>query len=173
MNATKLPRRRFLQLIASAAAVPAAPIVPRSQESYPTRPVRLLVGYAAGGPADTVARLTAQWLSDRLGQQVVVENRAGAASNIAAEAVVRSSPDGYTLLWVTISNAVNATLYDKLSFDLNRDIVPIASVTRSPGVMEVNPSFPAKTVPEFIAYAKANPGQINMASAGPGSAPHL
>ena len=173
MNATKLPRRQFLQLIASAAAVPAAPIVARSQESYPTRPVRLLVGYPAGGPADTVARLTAQWLSDRLGQQVVVENRAGAASNIAAEAVVRSPPDGYTLLYVTISNAVNTTLYDKLSFDLMRDLVPIASITRSPGVLEVHPSFPAQTVPEFIAYAKANPGKINMASAGPGSAPHL
>jgi tripartite-type tricarboxylate transporter receptor subunit TctC len=144
-----------------------------SQESYPTRPVRLLVGYPAGGPADTVARLTAQWLSDRLGQQVVVENRAGAASNIAAEAVVRSPPDGYTLLYVTISNAVNTTLYDKLSFDLMRDLVPIASITRSPGVLEVHPSFPAQTVPEFIAYAKANPGKINMASAGPGSAPHL
>jgi tripartite-type tricarboxylate transporter receptor subunit TctC len=173
VNATKLPRRQFLQLIASAAAVPAAPIVARSQESYPTRPVRLLVGYPAGGPADTVARLTAQWLSDRLGQQVVVENRAGAASNIAAEAVVRSPPDGYTLLYVTISNAVNTTLYDKLSFDLMRDLVPIASITRSPGVLEVHPSFPAQTVPEFIAYAKANPGKINMASAGPGSAPHL
>jgi len=173
VNATKLPRRRFLQLVASAAAVPAAPILSTSQESYPTRPVRLLVGYAAGGPADTVARLTAQWLADRLGQQVVVENRVGAASNIAAEAVVRSPPDGYTLLYVTISNAVNATLYDKLSFDLMRDIVPIASITRSPGVLEVNPSFPAQTVPEFIAFAKANPGKINMASAGPGSAPHL
>jgi tripartite-type tricarboxylate transporter receptor subunit TctC len=133
----------------------------------------LLVGYAAGGPADIVARLTAQWLSDRLGQQVVVENRVGAASNIAAEAVVRSPPDGYTLLYVTISNAVNATLYDKLSFDLMRDLVPIASITRSPGVLAVNPAFPARTVPEFIAYAKANPGKINMASAGPGSAPHL
>src|SRR5262249_48255218 len=135
----KLPRRRFLQLAVSAAAVPAAPIVATSQESYPTRPVRLLVGYPAGDPADTIARWMAQWLSERLGQQVVVENRVGAASNIAAETVVRSSPDGYTLLWVTISNAVNATLYDKLSFDLSRDIVPIASVTRSPGVMEVNP----------------------------------
>jgi tripartite-type tricarboxylate transporter receptor subunit TctC len=161
----KLPRRRFLQLAASAAALPAVPRIARAQESYPTRPVRLLVGYAAGGPADTVARLMAQWLSERLGQQVIVENRVGAASNIAAEAVVRSPPDGYTLLYVTISNAVNATLYDKLTFDLNRDIVLIASITRSPGVMEVNPSF--------IAYAKANPGKINMASAGPGSAPHL
>ena len=173
MNTMKLSRRRFLRLAASAAAVPAAPIVAGSQESYPTRPVRLLVGYAAGGPADIVARLTAQWLSDRLGQQVVVDNRVGAASNIAAEAVVRSPPDGYTLLYVTISNAVNATLYDKLSFDLMRDLVPIASITRSPGVLAVNPAFPAQTVPEFIAYAKANPGKINMASAGPGSAPHL
>jgi len=169
----KLSRRRFLRLAGTAAAVPAAPIVAASQESYPTRPVRLLVGYAAGGPADIVARLTAQWLSDRLGQQVVVDNRVGAASNIAAEAVVRSPPDGYTLLYVTISNAVNATLYDKLSFDLMRDLVPIASITRSPGVLAVNPAFPAQTVPEFIAYAKANPGKINMASAGPGSAPHL
>ena len=170
MNATKFPRRRFLQLIVIAAAIPAAPIVATSQESYPTRPVRLLVGYPAGGPADTIARLTAQWLSDRLGQQVVVENRVGAASNIAAEAVVRSPPDGYTLLYVTISNAVNATLYDKLSFDLIRDLVPIASITSSPAVLEVNPFFPAQTVPEFIAYAKANPGKINLASAGPGSA---
>jgi tripartite-type tricarboxylate transporter receptor subunit TctC len=135
--------------------------------------VRLLVGFAAGGPADTIARLTAQWLSERLRQQVVVENRVGGGSNVAAEAVVRSPPDGYTLLYVTVSNAVNATLYDKLSFDLIRDMVPIASISRSPGVLEVNPSFPARTVPEFIAYAKANPGKINMASAGPGSAPHL
>jgi tripartite-type tricarboxylate transporter receptor subunit TctC len=167
-----LPRRRFLQFAASAAALPVTRIA-RAQESYPTRPVRLLVGYAAGGPADIVARLTAQWLSERLGQQVVVENRVGAASNIAAEAVVSAPPDGYTLLYVTISNAVNATLYDKLSFDIRRDLVPVASITRSPGVLEVNPSFPANTVPEFIAYAKANPGKINMASAGPGSAPHL
>jgi tripartite-type tricarboxylate transporter receptor subunit TctC len=165
----KFSRRRFLQL----AALPAVSQIARALDSYPTRPVRLLVGYAAGGPADTVARLTAQWLSERLGQQVVVENRVGAASNIAAEAVVRSPPDGYTLLYVTVSNAVNATLYDKLSFDLIHDMVPIASITRSPGVLEVNPSFPAKTLPEFIAYAKANPGKINMASAGPGSAPHL
>jgi tripartite-type tricarboxylate transporter receptor subunit TctC len=169
----KLPRRNFLHLAVGAAALPALSRIAWAQESYPTRPVRLLVGYAAGGPADTIARLVAQWLSERLGQQVVVENRVGAASNIAAEAVVRSPPDGYTLLYVTISNAVNATLYDKLSFDLMRDIVPIASITRSPGVLEVNPSFPAQTVPEFIAYAKANPGKINMASAGLGSAPHL
>ena len=169
----KLPRRRFLQLAALPAVLPAVSRIARAQDSYPTRPVRLLVGFAAGGPADTIARLTAQWLSERLRQQVVVENRVGAGSNIAAEAVVRSPPDGYTLLYVTVSNAVNATLYDKLSFDLIRDMVPIASITRSPGVLEVNPSFPARTVPEFIAYAKANPGKINMASAGPGSAPHL
>src|SRR5215472_8574335 len=141
MNVMHLPRRRFLHLAAGAAALPALSRIAWAQESYPTRPVRLLVGYAAGGPADTIARLVAQWLSERLGQQVVVENRAGAASNIAAEAVVRSPPDGYTLLWITISNAVNATLYDKLSFDLMRDLVPIASITRSPGVLEVNPSF--------------------------------
>jgi tripartite-type tricarboxylate transporter receptor subunit TctC len=169
----KLPRRRFLQLAALSAVLPAVSRMARAQESYPARPVRLLVGFAAGGPADTVARLTAQWLSERLRQQVVVENRVGGGSNIAAEAVVRSPPDGYTLLYVTVSNAVNATLYDKLSFDLIRDMVPIASISRSPGVLEVNPSFPARTVPEFIAYAKANPGKINMASAGPGSAPHL
>jgi tripartite-type tricarboxylate transporter receptor subunit TctC len=169
----KLPRRRFLQLAALSAVLPAVSRIARAQESYPARPVRLLVGFAAGGPADTVARLTAQWLSERLRQQVVVENRVGGGSNIAAEAVVRSPPDGYTLLYVTVSNAVNATLYDKLSFDLIRDMVPIASISRSPGVLEVNPSFPARTVPEFIAYAKANPGKINMASAGPGSAPHL
>jgi tripartite-type tricarboxylate transporter receptor subunit TctC len=169
----KLPRRRFLQLAALSAVHPAASQIARAQESYPTRPVRLLVGFAAGGPADTIARLTAQWLSERLRQQVVVENRVGGGSNVAAEAVVRSPPDGYTLLYVTVSNAVNATLYDKLSFDLIRDMVPIASISRSPGVLEVNPSFPARTVLEFIAYAKANPGKINMASAGPGSAPHL
>jgi tripartite-type tricarboxylate transporter receptor subunit TctC len=165
----KLPRRRFLQL----AALPALSRMARALDSYPTRPVRLLVGYAAGGPADTVARLTAQWLSDRLGQQVIVENRVGAASNIATEAVVRAPSDGYTLLFATVSNAVNATLYDKLSFDLIHDMTPIASITRSPAVLEVHPSFPANTVKEFIDYAKANPGKINMASAGPGSAPHL
>jgi len=165
----KVARRQFLQL----AVLPALLRVANALDGYPTRPVRLLVGYAAGGPADTIARLTAQWLSERLGQQVVVENRVGGGSNLAAEAVVRSPPDGYTLLFLTNSNAANPALYDKLSFDLLRDMIPIASITRSPAVMEVNPSFPAKTVPEFIAYAKANPGKINVASAGPGSAPHL
>jgi len=168
-----LSRRRFLRLVASAAAVPAAPVVAASQESYPTRPVRLLVGYAAGGPADTIARLTAQSLSDRLGQQVVVENRVGAASNIAAEAVVRSPPDGYTLLYVTISNAVNATLYDKLNYNFVRDIVPVASISQSPNIMVVTPPFPARTLAEFIAYAKANPGKITMATGGNGAPPHM
>src|SRR4051812_38642362 len=159
----KIPRRRFLQLATSAAALPAAPWIATAAENYPTRPISLLVGYAAGGPADTVARLMAQWLSERLGQQVVVDNRVGAGSNVATEAVVRSRPDGYTLLYVTLSNAANATLYDKLDFDVSRDIVPIASIIRLPAVLEVNLSFPAQTVPEFIAYAKANPGKINMA----------
>src|SRR5262249_46783665 len=172
-NPMKLPRRRFLQFAVSAATLPAVSRIAWAQESYPTRPGRLVVGYAAGGPADTIARLMAQWLSERLGQQVVIENRLGAASNIAAEAVVRSPPDGYTLLFVTVSNAVNATLYEKLGFDLIHEMVPIASITRSPGVLLVNRSFPAKTVPDFIEYARANPGKINMASAGPGSAPHL
>jgi tripartite-type tricarboxylate transporter receptor subunit TctC len=168
----KLPRRKFRHLAAGAAALPAVTGVARAQ-TYPTRPVRLLVGFAAGGPADIVARLIGQWLSERLGQQFVVENRVGAAGNIAAEAVVRSAPDGYTLLWITSSSAINATLYNKLNFDVVRDVVPVASVNRTPALMEVNPSFPAKTVPEFIAYAKANPGKINVASAGVGSASHL
>jgi tripartite-type tricarboxylate transporter receptor subunit TctC len=168
----KLPRRQFLHLAAGAAALPFAPHV-ASAQAYPTRPVRLLVGFAAGGVADIIARLIAQWLSEQLGQQVVVENRPGAGSNIATEAVVKAPADGHTLLQVTAANAINATLYEKLTFDLTRDIAPIASIMRSPAVMEVNPSFPAKTVPEFIAYAKANPGKINVASAGPGSTPHL
>ena len=135
--------------------------------------MRIIVGFAPGGPADIVARLISQWLSERLDQQFIVENRPGAGGNIAAEAAARASPDGHTLLLVTWSNAVNTTLYDKLSFDLIRDIAPVASVNRSPGVMEVNPMMPVKSVPEFIAYAKANPGKISMASAGPGSAPHI
>src|SRR5215471_21351754 len=134
----KVARRQFLQL----AVLPALLRVANALDGYPTRPVRLLVGYAAGGPADTIARLTAQWLSERLGQQVVVENRVGGGSNLAAEAVVRSPPDGYTLLFLTNSNAANPALYDKLGFDLLRDMIPIASITRSPAVMEVNPSFP-------------------------------
>jgi tripartite-type tricarboxylate transporter receptor subunit TctC len=135
--------------------------------------VRIIVGFAAGGAPDTIGRLTAQWLSERLGQQFVMDNRPGAGSNIATETVVRAPADGYTLLLATVSNAINATLYDKLNFNFIRDVAPVASLIRGPGVMVVNPSFPAKTIPEFIAYAKANPGKINMASAGPGSTPHL
>jgi tripartite-type tricarboxylate transporter receptor subunit TctC len=169
----KLPhRRRFLHLAAGAAALPAVTRIAWAQ-AYPSRPVRIVVGFAAGGPADIVARLIAQWLSERLGQPFVVENRTGAATNIAAEAVARSPPDGYTLLFVTSANAVNTTLYEKLSFNLSRDIVPVASLMRAPSVLEVNPSVPAKTVPEFIAYAKANPGKLTMASSGIGTASHL
>jgi tripartite-type tricarboxylate transporter receptor subunit TctC len=168
----KLPRRQFLHLTAGAAALPAVSRFAWAQ-TYPARPVRIVVGFAAGGPADIVARLIAQWLSERLGQPFVVENRTGAATNIAAEAVVRSPPDGYTLLFVTSANAVNTLLYEKLSFNLSRDIVPVASLFRAPSVLEVNPSVPAKTVPEFIAYAKANPGKIIMASSGIGTASHV
>jgi tripartite-type tricarboxylate transporter receptor subunit TctC len=168
----KLPRRQFLHLAAGAAVLPALPRIARAQ-SYPTRPVRIIVGFAAGGPADIVARLIAQWLSERLGQPFVVENRTGAATNIAAEAVVRAPGDGYTLLFVTAANAINTTLYEKLSFNLNRDIVPVASLIRAPSVLEVNPSVPAKTVPEFIAYAKANPGKLIMASGGIGAPSHV
>jgi tripartite-type tricarboxylate transporter receptor subunit TctC len=168
----KLPRRNFLHLAAGAAALPAVSRFAWAQ-TYPSRPVRIIVGLAAGGPADIVARLIAQWLSGRLGQPFVVENRTGAATNIAAEAVVRSPPDGYTLLFVTSANAVNTTLYEKLSFNFSRDIVPVASLFRAPSVLEVNPSVPAKTVPEFIAYAKANPGKLTMASSGIGTASHL
>jgi tripartite-type tricarboxylate transporter receptor subunit TctC len=168
----KLPRRKFLHLAAGAAAL--SPVSRRARaETYPTRSVLLLVGYAAGGPTDICARLISQWLSERLGQQIVVENRAGAGSNIATEAALRAPPDGYTLLLVTSSNAINATLYDKLNFDFMRDMAPIAGIMQAPSVMEVNPSVPANSVPEFIAYAKANPGKINMATAGIGSPPHM
>jgi tripartite-type tricarboxylate transporter receptor subunit TctC len=171
--AMKLPhRRKFLHLAAGAAALPALSRVARAQ-AYPTRPVRILVGFAAGSGADVIARLIGQWLSERLNQQFIVDNRPGAGTNIATEAVVRSPPDGYTLLQVTVVNAINATLYDKLKFNFIRDIAPVASINRTPAVMEVNPAFPAKTVPEFIAYAKANPGKISLASAGPGSGPHV
>src|SRR5262245_46093510 len=161
----KLPHRRhFLHLAAGAAALPAVPRLARAQ-AYPTRPVRIVVGFPAGGSAsDIVARLIGQWLSERLGQQFVVENRPGAATNIATEAVVRASPDGYTLLIVGGWNAINATLYDKLSFNFIRDIAPVAGIHREPYVIAVHPSVPAKTVPEFIAYAKANPGKVTIAS---------
>jgi tripartite-type tricarboxylate transporter receptor subunit TctC len=165
-------RRTFLQLAAGAVAPLNAVSIARAL-TYPTRPVRLLVGYAAGGPLDTSARLIARWLSERLGQQFVVDNQPGAGSNLAAEMVVRASPDGYTLLEISASNAWNATLYDNLKFIFIRDIVPIAGVRRAAGVMEVHPAVPVTTVPEFIAYAKANPGKINMATGGVGSAPHL
>jgi tripartite-type tricarboxylate transporter receptor subunit TctC len=168
----RLPRRRFLHLAAGAAALPAVSRSTRAQ-GYPMRPVRIVVGFVAGGAADITARLIGQWLSERLGQPFVVENRPGAAGNIATEAVVRSTADGYTLLLVSLPQAFNATLYDNLNFDVVRDIASIASINRAPGVMEVNPSVPAKTVPEFIAYAKANPGKLNMASAGSGSVPHV
>ena len=142
-------------------------------QTYPTRPVRLIVGFRPAVATDILARLMGQWLSERLGQPFVIENRPGAGGNIGTEAVVRAPPDGYTLLLVTPANAINATLYDKLNFNFIRDIAPVASIIRVPIVMVVNPSFPAKTVPEFIAYAKANPGKINMASAGNGTAPHV
>src|SRR5215468_1101467 len=166
----KLPRRRFLQLAAGAAALPAMSRIARAQ-AYPARPVRIILGFAAGGAPDTIGRLMAQWLSERLGQQFVIDNRPGAGSNIATDAVMRAPADGYTLLLATVSNAINATLYDKLNFNFIRDVAPVASLIRGPGVMVVNPSFPAKTVPEFIAYARANPGKINMASPT-GSTPH-
>jgi tripartite-type tricarboxylate transporter receptor subunit TctC len=169
----KLPhRRQFLHLAAGAAALPVVPRIAWAQ-AYPTRPVRIIDGFAAGGPADIVARLIAHWLSERLGQQFVVENRPGAATNIATEMVVRAPPDGYTLLLAATPAAINATLYEKLSFNFIRDIVPVASLIRAPSVLEVNPSVPAKTVPEFIAYAKANPGKLTMASGGIGAPSHV
>jgi tripartite-type tricarboxylate transporter receptor subunit TctC len=168
----KLPRRKFLQLAAGAAALPAASRFAWAQ-AYPVRPVRLIIGYPPGSGPDINARLIGQWLSERLGQPFVIDNRPGAGSNIGTEAVVRAPADGYTLLIAASANASNATLYDKLDFNFIRDIAPVASFTRAPFVMEVHPSVPAKTVPEFIAYAKGNPGRINMASSGNGTVPHL
>jgi tripartite-type tricarboxylate transporter receptor subunit TctC len=168
----KLPRRRFLHLAAVAIGLPAVSRMARAQ-FYPARPVRIIVGFAAGGAPDIAARLLAQWLSERLGQQFVIENRPGAGSNIATEAVVDAAADGHTLLLASIANAVNATLYEKLNYNFIRDIVPVASISHEAYVMEVHPSFPAKTVPEFITYAKANPGKLNMASAGNGTGPHV
>ena len=168
----KLPRRKFLHLAAGAAALTVVSRI-ASAQTYPTRPVRIIVGQAAGSGSDTAARLIGQWLSERLGQQFVIENRPGAAGNIATEAVVRAPPDGHTLLLVNAGNAINATLYDKLNFNFIRDIAPVAGIFRVPQVMEVNPSVPVKTVFEFIAYAKANPGKVNMASAGIGSVHHV
>jgi len=168
----KLPRRRFLHLAAGAAAVTFAPHVARAQ-AYPTRPVRFVVGFAPGGGGDLATRLMAQWLSERLGQQFVVENRVGAASNLATEQVVRAPPDGYTLLQLNVANSINATLYDKLSFDVRRDLAMVASFMRVPNVMEVAPALPVKTVPDFIAYAKANPGKVTFASSGVGTTIHM
>ena len=168
----KLCRRQFQLLAAGAAALPIATRT-ASAQAYPSRPVRWLVGYAPGGGNDIVARLMGQWFSERLGQPFLIENRPGAATNMATEAVVHAAPDGYTLLLVGQPNAINATLYETLSFNFIRDIAPVAGLMSVPNVMVVHPSFPAKTVLEFIAYAKANPGKVNMASAGNGSAAHL
>jgi tripartite-type tricarboxylate transporter receptor subunit TctC len=168
----KLPRRTFLCLATGAAALPVVSRVARAQ-TYPTRPVRWVVAAGAGSTADIVVRLMGQWLSERLGQPFVVEHRPGAGANIGTEAVVRAPADGYTLLLVNPANAINATLYDKLNFNFIRDIAPVAGLIRGPFVMLVNPSFPANTVPEFIAYAKAHPGTINFASGGTGFASHL
>jgi tripartite-type tricarboxylate transporter receptor subunit TctC len=168
----KLHRREFLHLAAGAAALPAVSRIARAQ-AYPSRPVRIVAGFPAGSAPDILARLIGEWLSERLGQPFVIENRLGAAGNIATEAVVRASPDGHTLLLVVTANANNATLYEKLNFNFIRDIIPVASVVRNPLVMEVNPSLPVKTVPEFIAYAKANPGKLSFGSTGNGSTPHI
>jgi tripartite-type tricarboxylate transporter receptor subunit TctC len=168
----KLPRRQFLHLAAGVALLPSMSRIAQGQ-TYPSRPVRIIVGLAAGSSLDILARLMGQWLTERLGQPFVIENRPGAGTNIATEAVVKAAPDGYTLLMVSPANAINATLYDKLSFNFVHDIVPIASVMRTPNVMLVSPSGPAKSVPEFIAYAKAHPGKVSMASAGIGTASHM
>jgi tripartite-type tricarboxylate transporter receptor subunit TctC len=167
-----LHRRTFVHLAAGAAALPAVTRIANAQ-TYPTRPVRMIIGYPPGGSADITARLTGQWLSERLGQPVVIESRPGAATNLATEAVVRAPPDGYTLLLVAPANAINATLYDKLNFDFLRDIAPVAGIIRFPNVVVVHPSLPIKTIPELIAYAKANPGKLNMASSGNGSTIHM
>ena len=169
----KLPRRRqFLHLAAGAAALPAVSRVTWAQ-AYPSRPVRIVVGYAPGGGNDIFGRLIGQWLSERLGQSFVIENRPGAASNIATAAVVNAPPDGYTLLLVSVSNTINATLYDKLSFNFSRDIAPVAGISRVPNIMAVHQSFPAKTIPEFIVHAKANPRSISTASPGIGTPQHV
>src|SRR5215468_2269633 len=168
----KLPRRNFLRLAAGAAVLPAVSHIARAQ-AYPSRPVRWIVGFAPAGGNEIVARLMGQWLSERLGQSFVIENRPGAGTNIATEVVVNAPPDGYTLLLAGIPNAFNASLFGKLNFNFIRDIAPVAGIMRVPNVMAVNPSVPAKAVPEFIAYAKANPGKINMASGGNGTPSHV
>jgi tripartite-type tricarboxylate transporter receptor subunit TctC len=168
----KLPRRKFLHLAAGSAALPAVSRVAWAQ-GYPTRPVRLVVGYAPGGAGDISMRLLGQWLSERFGQQFIVENRTGAGTNIATESVVRATADGYTLLMSSAANAINATLYDRLNFNFIRDTTPISGILRTPHVIVVHPSFSAKTLPEFIAYAKANPGKVTWASPGVGTAGHV
>jgi tripartite-type tricarboxylate transporter receptor subunit TctC len=167
-----LARRTFLRLAAGAAVLPAASPTAGAQ-TYPARPVRVIVGFPPGGGIDIVARLIGQWLSERLGQPFVIENRPGASSNIATEAAVRAAPDGYTILMVGVFNAVNATLYEKLNFNFIRDIMPVATTTSAPNIMVVHPSFPAKNVPDFIAYARANPGKVDMASDGIGNNGHV
>jgi tripartite-type tricarboxylate transporter receptor subunit TctC len=167
-----LPRRQFLHLAAGAAALPFAPYIARA-DAYPSRPVQMIVGFPPGAAPDIIARLSAQWLGERLGQNFVVENRPGAGSNIGAEVVVRAQPDGYTILADVLSNVLNASLYQNLSFNFMRDIAPVATVANAPYIVLVTPSLPAKTIPEFIAYAKANPGKINMASGGIGTASHI
>ena len=168
----KLRRREFLQLTAAAVGLPALSAVAAAQ-TYPDRPVRIISGYPPGGISDTYARLMAQWLSQQLGQQFIVENRPGAGGNLAAEAVAKSAPDGYTLLQTTSADAWNATLYQNLNFNIVRDFAPIATMSRGSGLLVVNPSLPVQSVPELIAYAKSNPGKVTMASAGVGSAPHM
>jgi tripartite-type tricarboxylate transporter receptor subunit TctC len=171
-NAIYPARRRFLRLVGTATMMVATEKLAWAQ-TYPSRPIRLIVGFAAGGPTDITARLIGQWLSERLGQQCIIENRPGAGSNIAAEAVVNAPADGYTLIIIGATNAINATLYEKLNFNFIRDIASVAGLIRVPLVMEVHPSVPAKSVPEFIAYAKANPGKINMGSGGNGTTLHV
>jgi len=168
----KFRRRQFLHLAGAAVALPAVSRFAWAQ-AYPSRPVRVVVGLAAGSGVDILARLIGQWLTERLGQSFIVENRPGAGTNIATEAVIRAAPDGHTLLMVTPANAINATLYERLNFNFIRDITPVASIARTPNVMVVNPAVPAKSVPEFIAHAKANPGKLSMASGGTGTASHM
>src|SRR4051812_2351034 len=167
-----LLRRNFLKLAGALVAMPALPQL-ASALDYPTRPTKIVAGFAAGGGVDITARLIGQWLADKLGQSFVVENRTGAGGNIGTESVVNAAPDGYTLLLSTVPNAVNASLFDKLKFDFIRDTTPVAGIIRVPMVILLHPSMPPRTVPEFIAYARANPGKVNMASAGNGSAPHM
>jgi tripartite-type tricarboxylate transporter receptor subunit TctC len=172
LERVKLSRRKFFHLAAGAAALPAMSRI-ASAQAYPSRPVRIILGFAPGQAIDIVTRIIGQWLSEQLGQQFIIENRPGAGGNIATEAVVRAPPDGYTLLAIGSNNMINVTLYEKLNYDFIRDIAPVASIYRVPQIMEVNPSFPTKTVGEFIAYAKAHPGEISFASAGNGSVAHV